>query len=113
MEADRPHYRAYGYYADSSTFEWSKPVEGACDARMIEKVREWITPPPENMPDTFCWADLFYCHGRSVKLVGTWLVTPGIEKQPTATWHAAGWSERPRPSKEKALRYLHELGRPI
>lgn len=113
MEADRPHYRANGYYADAFSFEWSEPGDDICDARMIEKSRELITPGPESMPDTYCWADLFYCHARIVRLMGTWVVRPGIEKQPSATWHTDGWSERPRPSKEKALRYLHELGRPI
>ena len=113
MEANQPHYRVYGYYADSFSFEWTEPVSGPSDEQMIEKARERITPEPNNMPDTFCWADLFFCHGRDVKLVGTWVVRPGKQKEPVAIWHADGWSERPRPSKEKALRYLHELDRPI
>jgi hypothetical protein len=113
MEHDRPHYRVYGYYGDNFSFEWTEFVDGACDSRMIEEARELLKPDPENMPATYCWTDLFYCHGRFVRAVGTWVVRPGIENQSSATWHADGWSERPRPSKEKSLRYLHELGRPI
>lgn len=72
-----------------------------------------ITPEPETTPVDFRWADLFYCHGREVKLVGTWVIKPGNDGEAYSTWHAGGWSDRPKPSKERALRYLHELGRPI
>ena len=111
MNADDPHYRVYGYHGDIFSFEWTTLVDGPSDSRFIEKAREQITP--ENMPDTYCWADLFYCHGSKVRLVGTWVIEPGIEEQPSANWHADGWAERPTPSKENALRYLHGLGRPV
>lgn len=84
-------------------------MDDACDARMIEESLKPITSDPENMPDIDCWVDLFYCHDRIVRLVGTWVIKPGIDN----AWHSDGWSERPRPSKERSLRYLHELGRPI
>ena len=113
MHADRPHYRTYGYCAEGSSFEWTKAVEGPDDIRMIEQAREWIAPDPESTSESFRWADLFYCHDRDVTLVGTWVVAPGRGDEQRPTWHAGGWPDRPRPSKEKALRYLHELDRPI
>lgn len=113
MDAVEPRYLVHGYHADSFSFEFSTPVEALCDDRMIEEARVQITPEPDNMPDTYCWADLFYCHGTKVRLVGTWVIKPGIGDQSSASWHEDGWAERPKPSKEKALRYLHGLGRPI
>lgn len=113
MDADPPQYRIYGYYADSIVYDWTISVDGPCDDRLIEKTREHIAPDSENMPVTFCWAELFYCHGRDVRLVGTWVVKPGNQNDPEAHWYANGWPDRPRPSKERALRFLHELDRPI
>jgi len=112
MEIDSPHYRAYGYYADSFMFEFTHPVDAACDAEMIDDLREQITPDPGDMPDSFCHADLFFCHGDDVKLIGTWVITPDEDRLPNATWHPGGWADRPRPSRETALRFLQQLGRP-
>lgn len=112
MEIDRPHYRTYGYYADSFIFEFTHPVNAACDAEMIDDLRQRIIPDPEYLPDGFCFADLFFCHSDNVKLIGTWVVTPNEDRSPKASWHPGGWIDRPRPSKEKALRFLHQLGRP-
>jgi hypothetical protein len=105
-----PHYRIYGYHADMMVIDTTRYVDVRDDIAMIETVRALTEPVLETPLDDVTYADLFFCDDSWVKFVGTWVVEPhGTE----AHWHADGWAERPSPSKELPLRYLHSLGRPI
>lgn len=107
MYADQPQYEVYGYSGDSITYQFSHPVDARRDEEMIEHVREFQEPDYEAPADYMSYADLFYCDAHDVILVGTWVTSCG-----EAIWHAGGWTERPKASKESALRFLHERGRP-
>lgn len=108
MYAEGPYYQVCGYFGDTILSEFSYPVDGPCDAEMIERVQDFHQAPDADAPNGhFIYADLFYCSDRTVTLIGTW-----VTSRETGVWHPSGWADRPKASKEKALRFLHERGRP-
>jgi len=110
MEIDGPHYRIYGYHADALVVDSTRYVDALHATEMIEHARTLTENAIDLQLGEVTYTDLFYCDGTEVQLVGTWVVEPGAT---SAAWHADGWQGRPCPSKEKSLRYLHSLGRPI
>jgi len=107
MYADQRQYEVYGYIGDSIAYQFSHCVDERHDEEMIEQVRELQAPNHETPTDCLCYADIFYCDAQDVILVGTWVTHSG-----EAIWHAGGWNERPKASKENALRFLYGLNRP-
>jgi hypothetical protein len=109
MDSDRPHYIAHHYADDQIVSDFTYYVDERCDAERIAALRALIVPKPGEMQDWSEIGDLFYCQGTAVTLLGSWVIA-GSDLQPE--WHAGGWAGRTRPSRENALRFLHELGRP-
>lgn len=78
---------------------------------MIEDLVRRLSP--DEMLESRLHGDLFYCAPPQVKFVGTWVLEPRKKGGAEVTWHANGWLDRPKPSKEKSLRFLHGLKRPV
>lgn len=112
MEQGEPHYRTYGYMSGRLSFDFMRSAVGKSHDDMIAELRDLVTPVPEITIDLGIYADLFYCENRQVTLLGTWVVTFSDEQDFETVWHNGGWGDRPMPSKENALRYLQQLGRP-
>lgn len=112
MDVAPAQYRSYGYMSGRLSFEFTHDASGKSHDEMIALLRDFVMPEPDIPLDLGRYADLFYCHGQHVTLLGTWVVTPGEPQDFETVWHPNGWDNRPAPSKEKALRYLHQLGRP-
>jgi len=107
MYSDQPQYEVYGYVGDGISYWFSHAVDARRDEEVIEHVREFQRPDFEELTDNLSYADIFYCDEHGVTMIGTWVTDRG-----EAIWHAGGWAERPRPSKEAALRFLYSRGRP-
>jgi hypothetical protein len=112
MDVAPAHYRSVGYMRGRLSFEFTEDATGKSHDEMIAALREFVTPDPEITLDLGIYADLFYCADQQVALLGTWVLTLGVSKEFETVWHAHGWDDRPVPSKEKALRFLQQLGRP-
>lgn len=94
------------------SFEFTQSAAGKSHAEMIENLLEFVTPDPETTLDLGVYADLFYCQDKSVTLVGTWVLMQERGGNFETMWYAGGWTGRPVPSKEKALRYIQQHDRP-
>jgi len=112
MDQEQAHYRSYGYMSGRISFDFMCGADGKTHAEMIAELRELVTPAAEITLDLGVYADLFYCHDQEVTLLGTWVVVFLDEHDFKTVWHDGGWDDRPAPSKENALRYFQQLGRP-
>lgn len=110
MDAFQPHYRMYGYHGERVLFDFTRYVDQPCDDSMIEDLARRLSP--DDGLESGLHGDLFYCDAAQISLVGTWVIEPDGQGGAEPMWHANGWIDRPKPSKEKSLRFLHGLKRP-
>lgn len=107
MYVDGALYEAHVYSGNALSTTYSNQADPRRDTDAIAVLREFVEPCDDLPTGYLRYADLFYHDDGGVTLLGTWVSMDG-----ETTWHAGGWAERPSPSKEQSLRYLHGLGRP-